>query len=280
VLNCVLKRLLEIVKAFKRAIHNPPSFTRYSLKRVEVLDKLLKDIKRHLIIDPTTTSTERDHAKRRYGLRRVYKDAWEFCELSRVIPLMDGIDNAEGLTPFWDQLESEQRWPLSHSDTHEIVPLTQSEISEHSVVWNHTIDAAKSAILAYILHTLLSTRDVSGWLKTKMDTAKQGKSDYLLSRAIEWGLADTVELLLVSGANPQNHGIDALDPIHGRTNMVNSEEIHFSIAAHLFLKLIPMSHYYSSREDDPSAFPMRRARRLRKDVGPFSPDDIQKPSLT
>ncbi|RYO14527.1 hypothetical protein AA0113_g9248 [Alternaria arborescens] len=113
-----------------------------------------------------------------------------------------------------------------------------------------------------------------------MDTAKQGKSDYLLSRAIEWGLADTVELLLVSGANPQNHGIDALDPIHGRTNMVNSEEIHFSIAAHLFLKLIPMSHYYSSREDDPSAFPMRRARRLRKDVGPFSPDDIQKPSLT
>jgi hypothetical protein len=272
------------VKAFTRAIHNSTlslTFTRYSLKRVIVLDNLLKKIKRHLILEPTTTSTERDHVRRRYGSRREHENARDFLELSWVMPLMEGIDNAEGLTPFRDQLESEQRWPLPHSDTHDIVPPTQSEISEHTDTWDDTIDVAKSAIVAYILHTLLSTRDVAVWLKAQMKIAKQNENDHLLSRAVEWNLADTVELLLVSGADPRNHGIGNLDPIHGTTGMLNSEEIHFSVVAHLFLKLLSMRHYWSFREDDPWARPpMVRARHLRKDVGPFSPDDIQKPSLT
>lgn len=243
-LNCVLKWLLEIVKGFERAVLCFTIFTRYSLKRVIVLNQLLKNIKQ--------------------------------CSVEL---LMKEIDDAEELTTFWDRLESEQRWPLSGSDIHETVSLTQSEIRAHSDLYDDAIDVAKSAILATILHTLLGTRHVTVWLKAKINIAKRSENGYLLSRAVKWRLADTIELLLVSGADPQNHGIDVLNPINGY-GLLNRDEIHFSIAAHLFLKLIPMNYYESFREDKPRAKPIVRARRLRKDVGPFSPDDIQKPSLT
>lgn len=244
-LSYVLKWLLEIVKSFERATRIE-HFKEYNLQRVVVLDGLLKDIKQ-------------------YPVKR----------------LKEEIDKAPGFTPFWDRLESEQRWPLPDWDIPGRVSLMQPEVRDRKERSDVTIKIAKSAILAYILHTLLGTRDVAVCLKAQMKIAKQSGNHHLLSRAVEWNLADTVELLLVSGADPHNHGIGNLDPIHGETGMLNSEELHFSIAAYIFLKPLSMSHYWSFREDDPWARPpMVRARPLRKDIGPFSPDDIQKPSLT
>ncbi|CAI9630206.1 unnamed protein product [Alternaria burnsii] len=235
----------EIVKAFERALYGVTSFTKYILKRVIVLNRLLKNIKQ-------------------YSVELLKKE----------------IDDAEDFTTFWDRLESEQRWPLSGSDIHETVSLTHSETHEHKYIYDDAINLAKSAILATILHTFLGTRDLAVWLNAKMNIANQSKNGSLLVRAFDWGLADTVELLLVSGADPRNVGSNILlRPIRGFMRL-NSDELHFVISAHLFLKLIPMSHYRSFKADNAGAKSMVRARRLRKDVGPFRPEDIQKPSLT
>lgn len=98
------------------------------------------------------------------------------------------IEDAGGFTLFWDQevgIESRDGGRLG---------------------WQ--ISAVESAILATVLRILGSEPQIAEWMRSETNAAKSKENDYLLSRAIIWGVPETIQLLLDYGADPRNSGID------------------------------------------------------------------------
>jgi hypothetical protein len=201
--------------------------------------------------------------------------------------LKDEIVDAHGFISYWDGLEKEMNFTgLRDQDA----------------------GAVKAATLATILHTLLSKpniadwseseiadcsgseitdwleSEIAGWLESEITTASSNEGCRLLPRAIEWGLVETVELLLVSGADFQNHGITTLESTYDWKTF-ESTRMESLVILRLFLKLLPPSDYkvFSKGSGDSERWeemPEVSARQLRADETLFmSPNAIQESTL-
>lgn len=152
----------------------------------------------------------------RYVTEHTFKSLEKHDELLRGIKrcsaktLKGKIDHAHGFTSYWNRLETRID--------------SQGFLGE-----GVKLAAMKSAILAIILRTLQDAPDVTKWLTPEINAAKSNKDDHLLSRAVKWGLPETVELLLASGADPQS-----------QSNEIDSDcgnnEAEMLVKAHILMK--------------------------------------------
>lgn len=128
------------------------------------------------------------------------------------------IGDAQGFVAYWDRMK------------HDINSLGLDR---------KDAEAGELAMFAIVLRTLQSVLHSPEWSRLKHDIMKRNGYGYLLERAVEWDQSETVELLLVSGADPLHSGIG---------NIYSSREgkvtkIKLSVMSHLFLRLLPISHY-------------------------------------
>ena len=134
--------------------------------------------------------------------------------------LKSEIEDAGGLTSYWDRL--------------------CLEVSDQSR-FNHEVKAAKSAILAVILRVLGSTIEIAEWLKSEINKEGSTKADSLLFRAAALGIPETVDLLLVHGADLLRFDAEAWHEMDLDQTRINDMDLLVSL--HVFLRSLPESVY-------------------------------------
>ncbi|CAN9322090.1 unnamed protein product [Alternaria alternata] len=127
------------------------------------------------------------------------------------------IENAGGLTSYWDRLDL--------------------EVSDHRFAWSaHYAQAVKSAILAVIVRVLGSAPEIAEWLKSEINKEGLNGDRNLLFRAVASGVPETVDLLLVHGADLLSFDPKALETSRGY-------EMELLLALHIFLWSLPESDF-------------------------------------
>jgi hypothetical protein len=148
------------------------------------------------------------------------------------------IENAGGLTSYWDRLDL--------------------EVSDRGFAYY--AQAVKSAVLAVIVRVLGSAPEIAEWLKSEINKEGLSGDGNLLSRAVASGIPETVDLLLVHGADLLKCDSKALETSHGY-------DMALLLDLHIFLRSLPESDFI---EAYPSSVRARGDERWAKTIWPFS----------
>ncbi|CAN9313230.1 unnamed protein product [Alternaria sp. RS040] len=130
------------------------------------------------------------------------------------------IEAAGGLTSYWDRLDR--------------------EVSDQSRLTDE-VQAAKSAILAVILRVLGSATKTAEWLKSEIDKEGLTKYDSLLFKAAVSGTPETVDLLLLHGADLLRFVVEAWDEMN--LDLTRGNDMDLLVFLHVFLRSLPESVY-------------------------------------
>ncbi|KAB2099488.1 hypothetical protein AG0111_0g12307 [Alternaria gaisen] len=130
------------------------------------------------------------------------------------------IEDAGGLTSYWDRLDR--------------------EVSDQSR-FTDEVQAAKSAILAVVLRVLGSATEMAEWLRSEINKEGLPKDDSLLFRAAASGIPETVDLLLVHGADLLRFDAEAWDEMDLTRTRTNDMDL--LVGLHVFLRSLPESLY-------------------------------------
>lgn len=151
------------------------------------------------------------------------------------------IENSGGLTSYWDRLDL--------------------EVSDHRFAYYaHYAQAVKSAILAAIVRVLGSAPEIVEWLKSEINNEGLNGDGNLLFRAVASGVPETVDLLLVHGADLLRFDPKALETSHGY-------DMELLLDLHVFLRSLPESDFI---EAYPSPVRARGDEMWAKSIWPFS----------
>ncbi|CAN9220557.1 unnamed protein product [Alternaria alternata] len=123
------------------------------------------------------------------------------------------IEGAGGLTSYWDRLD----------------------LVEQTCFYDE-VHAVKSAILAVILRVLGSATGTAEWLQSEINKEDLDRDGSLLFRAVASGVPETVELLLVHGADLLRLDRMAIDKSRGYG-------MELLVSLHIFLRSLPESVY-------------------------------------
>jgi hypothetical protein len=138
------------------------------------------------------------------------------------------IEDAGGLMSYWDRLDL--------------------EVSDQSRFANE-VQAVKSAILAVILRVFGSAPTIAEWLKSEINKKGLVRGDSLIFRAVASGVPETVDLLLVHGADLLQ--FDAIYWYRMAMDTSRGKDMVFRIALHIFLRSLPKSVFIEASPSSP-----------------------------